>query len=199
VAAQYSTLFALACTVQLFSYFCAHFCVCTTCLLHIISLQDSFLACDSCTELKIPEFSGSNDIDLCNLLVNDPLNSNSVLTFADLSGFTDVNHNNFNNLSNDVINIFGLNFAYSEFSHLITCFSKNNCATCTALISNYFTYVNSHVGFLPLFPQLWNSLPIELRTSPSLYIFRRKLKTHLFAKAYPPFFFHFLMPTLSIP
>jgi hypothetical protein len=35
-------------------------------------------------------------------------------------------------------------------------------------------------------PQLWNSLPIELRTAPSLYTFRRKLKTHLFAKAYPP-------------
>jgi hypothetical protein len=41
-------------------------------------------------------------------------------------------------------------------------------------------------SFMYVAPQLWNSLPIELRTSPSLYIFRRKLKTHLFAKAYPP-------------
>jgi hypothetical protein len=41
-------------------------------------------------------------------------------------------------------------------------------------------------SFMHVAPQLWNSLPIELRTAPSLYTFRRKLKTHLFAKAYPP-------------
>jgi hypothetical protein len=34
--------------------------------------------------------------------------------------------------------------------------------------------------------RLWNSLQIELRTAQSLYTFRRKLKTHLFAKSYPP-------------
>jgi hypothetical protein len=48
-------------------------------------------------------------------------------------------------------------------------------------------------SFMYVAPQLWNSLPIELGKSPSLlgpspslYIFRHKLKTHLFAKAYPP-------------
>jgi hypothetical protein len=117
VAANYSILSTLACTVQLFSYFRAHFCVCTACLLHIISLQDSFLAHDNCTDLKFPEFSVCNVIDFCDSLVNDPINSNSVLNIADLSGSTDVNQCNFNNFSDNVINIFGLNFAYSEFLH----------------------------------------------------------------------------------
>jgi hypothetical protein len=109
------------------------------------------LARDICTDLKFPEFSGYNDTDFCHLLVNDLINSNSVLNIADLSGLSDVHQCNFNNFSDDVINIFGLNFAYSEFSHLNNCYSKTNCATCTTLISNYFTYVHSNLGFLPLF------------------------------------------------
>jgi hypothetical protein len=35
-------------------------------------------------------------------------------------------------------------------------------------------------------PSLWNSLPHEIRSAPSLSIFRRKLKTQLFQDAYPP-------------
>jgi hypothetical protein len=41
-------------------------------------------------------------------------------------------------------------------------------------------------SFMYVTPQLWNSLPIELCTTSSLNTFRRKLKSHLFAKAYPP-------------
>ena len=35
-------------------------------------------------------------------------------------------------------------------------------------------------------PLLWNSLPHEIRSAPTLACFRRKLKTHLFQDAYPP-------------
>jgi hypothetical protein len=41
------TLPWLVCTAQSVSYFRAHYCVCTACLLHIMSLQGSFLARDS--------------------------------------------------------------------------------------------------------------------------------------------------------
>ena len=34
-------------------------------------------------------------------------------------------------------------------------------------------------------PRIWNSLPIEVTTSQSLSIFRRRLKTHLFKLSYP--------------
>ena len=35
-------------------------------------------------------------------------------------------------------------------------------------------------------PSLWNALPHEIRSAPTLSCFRRKLKTHLFQDAYPP-------------
>ena len=34
-------------------------------------------------------------------------------------------------------------------------------------------------------PQIWNSLPIDLKMSPSIENFRVGLKTHLFKLAYP--------------
>ena len=35
-------------------------------------------------------------------------------------------------------------------------------------------------------PTVWNSLPEEIRASPTIATFRKKLKTYLYAKAYPP-------------
>ncbi len=35
-------------------------------------------------------------------------------------------------------------------------------------------------------PVLWNNLPLSLRSAPSLAIFRKRLKTHLFQSAFPP-------------
>ena len=35
-------------------------------------------------------------------------------------------------------------------------------------------------------PTVWNSLPEDIRASPTLASFRKKLKTYLYAKAYPP-------------
>ena len=34
-------------------------------------------------------------------------------------------------------------------------------------------------------PRLWNTLPKEITSAPSLLVFRRKLKTHLFRQSYP--------------
>ena len=57
--------------------------------------------------------------------------------------------------------------------------------------SNYLTYlaepkVNSVHGeraFSKVAPKLWNSLPLELKTSSSLAIFKMSLKTYLFKLA----------------
>ena len=35
-------------------------------------------------------------------------------------------------------------------------------------------------------PTVWNSLPEDIRASPTIASFRKKLKTYLYAKAYPP-------------
>ena len=35
-------------------------------------------------------------------------------------------------------------------------------------------------------PTVWNSLPEDIRVSPTMASFRKKLKTYLYAKAYPP-------------
>ena len=34
-------------------------------------------------------------------------------------------------------------------------------------------------------PRLWNSLPVDIQSAPSLTTFRHKLKTHLFRQSYP--------------
>jgi len=34
-------------------------------------------------------------------------------------------------------------------------------------------------------PRLWNSLPVDVQSVPSLTTFRQKLKTHLFRQSYP--------------
>ena len=34
-------------------------------------------------------------------------------------------------------------------------------------------------------PQLWNSLPVDVQSAPSLTKFRHKVKTHLFRQSYP--------------
>ena len=35
-------------------------------------------------------------------------------------------------------------------------------------------------------PNVWNSLPEDIRASPTIASFRKKLKTYLYAMAYPP-------------
>ena len=49
------------------------------------------------------------------------------------------------------------------------------------------TYKNITYGgraFSNAAPKLWNSLPLDIRESTSLETFKRKLKTHLFSRAY---------------
>ena len=40
-------------------------------------------------------------------------------------------------------------------------------------------------SFVVAGPRLWNSLPEDITSAPSLLVFRRKLKTHLFRQSYP--------------
>ena len=35
-------------------------------------------------------------------------------------------------------------------------------------------------------PTVWNSLPEDIHASPTIGSFRKKLKTYLYGKAYPP-------------
>jgi hypothetical protein len=112
------TLPWLVCTAQPVAYFCAHYCVCTACLLHIITLQGSFLERDS-----------------------DIFTSH----FPEFSSFV----NTFN--TND-IDIYGLYFAHSVFSHLKNCLCSKNCARCNNLISRYIAYIHYTLGFLPSLP-----------------------------------------------
>ena len=41
-------------------------------------------------------------------------------------------------------------------------------------------------SFQHMAPRLWNSFPLDVRSAPSLGIFRRRLKAHLFNLAFPP-------------
>ena len=40
-------------------------------------------------------------------------------------------------------------------------------------------------SFATASPRLWNSLPVDVQSAPSLTTFRHKLKTHLFRQSYP--------------
>ena len=40
-------------------------------------------------------------------------------------------------------------------------------------------------SFATVGPRLWNSLPVDVQSAPSLTTFRHKLKTHLFRQSYP--------------
>ena len=41
-----------------------------------------------------------------------------------------------------------------------------------------------HRSFQYASPHLWNQLPVDMRKSPSLHIFKKRLKTHLFNNVY---------------
>ena len=49
----------------------------------------------------------------------------------------------------------------------------------------YCVFIYTVWNSLPA-PTVWNSLPEDIRTSPTIASFRKKLKTYLYAKAYPP-------------
>ncbi len=48
------------------------------------------------------------------------------------------------------------------------------------------SYVQLRNSFAYSAPRLWNNLPLAVRSSPSLGVFRGRLKTHLYNLAYPP-------------
>ena len=50
------------------------------------------------------------------------------------------------------------------------------------------TQIQNHFGYSFAFdaPTLWNDLPDDVRSAPTLACFRKKLKSYLFDKAFPP-------------
>ena len=50
----------------------------------------------------------------------------------------------------------------------------------------YHSYTHLKHSFGYAAPRLWNELPFNVRSSPTLAVFRNRLKTHVFHLAYPP-------------
>ena len=85
----------------------------------------------------------------------------------------------------------------SYISDLITIKSKSTCS----LRSNDHLNMECPKGnMLPTFgartfhasaPELWNSLPAEIRDIKSLSIFKQRVKTNLFQRAFRSFIIHF--------
>ena len=44
-------------------------------------------------------------------------------------------------------------------------------------------------------PTLWNDLPEDVHSAPTLACFRKKLKSYLFDKAFPPYYLNFMAST----
>ena len=59
----------------------------------------------------------------------------------------------------------------SSTKQLLTCTTYKNIT--------YGGRAFSHAG-----PKLWNALPLDIRESTNLETFKRKLKTHMFTRAY---------------
>ena len=62
-------------------------------------------------------------------------------------------------------------------------------------------FINLKVHFNKCFsydaPKLWNDLPLEIRSAPSLSCFKRRHKTYLFQKSFHPYVF--LLPNTDDP
>jgi len=43
-------------------------------------------------------------------------------------------------------------------------------------------------SFAAACPRLWNSLPVDVQSAPSLTLFLQKLKSHLFRQSYPAWY-----------
>jgi len=57
-----------------------------------------------------------------------------------------------------------------------------NVPSCGAILQSHY---RRQAGLPSLRRNLWNSLPANLTSAPSLTIFRQRLKTHLFRRSYP--------------
>ena len=58
--------------------------------------------------------------------------------------------------------------------------SSKKLLTCTT----YKNITNGGRAFSYAAPKLWNALPLDIREATSLETFKRKLKTHMFSRAY---------------
>jgi len=68
-----------------------------------------------------------------------------------------------------------------------------NITLCSASFSRLLTFRLSTVGsrsFNVSAPRIWNGLPEDVASAPSLSTFRRRLKTYLFQQSYPDVVVH---------
>lgn len=83
-------------------------------------------------------------------------------------------------------------FTYT-FTFILVFNTDMSCAMCAAVkpplpgpaFTNWVSYLKNRLYILCIYfrrsaPQLWNSLPPNIRNSDSLLIFKSRLKTHLF-------------------
>ena len=54
------------------------------------------------------------------------------------------------------------------------------------IIKVYKSKVHFNKSFSYDAPKLWNDLPLEIRTAPTLSCFKTQLKSYLFQKSFPP-------------
>ena len=71
----------------------------------------------------------------------------------------------------------------------------HSCYQPKSLYKSYPHWSSPHLHFLHFghsfaydAPRIWNDLPDDVRSAKSLSSFRKKLKTYIFEKAYPPCF-----------
>ncbi len=76
------------------------------------------------------------------------------------------------------------------FSHLILLLSPSD------LLIKIFLYVplsrlqfKGDRAFAVAAPRLWNQLPPDIKSAPSIYFFKSRLKTHLYSMAFLEFLF----------
>jgi len=81
---------------------------------------------------------------------------------------------------------------FVSFMHTFTATSLGPHLCCWKAIVNKFCWcsrlhdiLDGVMSFATAGPQLWNSLPAEVRSASSLTTFCQSLKTHLFPKSYP--------------
>ena len=75
-------------------------------------------------------------------------------------------------------------FALHLSTHHTTYNTKRSQFLQCIKISTYNSQV--HFSFAFDAPTVWNSLPEDIRASPTIASFRKKLNTYLYTKAYPP-------------
>ena len=74
----------------------------------------------------------------------------------------------------------------TNYKHTCTLCTHNQMLSIYQFTSDVFPGGGSVNSFAFDAPTVWNAFPDEIRASTSITSFRKKLKSYLFNKAYPP-------------